>query len=123
MEHWPTPSDATELRGFLGLTGYYRKFVPRYSWITKPLTQLLTKKGFQWNEAANQAFVTLKQATVQTPLLALPDYSVPFTVETDACADGVGAVLMQRGHPVAYLSKALGVQNNKLSIYERSFSQ
>lgn len=121
MENWPTPTNATDLRGFLGLTGYYRKFVPRYSWIAKPLTQLLTKKEFQWNDAAQQAFLALKQTMVQLPVLALPDFSLPFTVETDACATGVGAVLMQQGHPVAYLSKALGVQNSKRSIYEKEF--
>lgn len=121
MENWPTPTNATDLRGFLGLTGYYRKFVPRYSWIAKPLTQLLTKKEFQWNDAAQQAFLALKQTMVQLPVLALPDFSLPFTVETDACATGVGAVLMQQGHPVAYLSKALGVQNSKRLIYEKEF--
>lgn len=121
MEKWPVPTNVSELRGFLGLTGYYRKFVPRYSWITKSLTQLLTKKGFYWNEQAQQAFDTLKQAMVNTPVLALPDFQVPFVVETDACATGIGAVLMQQGHPIAYLSKALGVQNSKLSIYEKEF--
>jgi hypothetical protein len=121
MEQWPVPTTVTELRGFLGLTGYYRKFVKHYCLITKPLTQLLTKKGFSWTPEANTAFLQLKSAMLSTPVLALPDFSVPFTVETDACDTGVGAVLMQAGHPIAYMSKALGVQNKKLSIYEKEF--
>jgi len=121
MEKWPIPTTTTELRGFLGLTGYYRKFVQNYGIITKPLTQLLTKKGFEWTEKATAASVQLKQAMVHTPVLALPDFSVPFSVETDACDTGVAAVLMQRGHPIAYMSKALGIQNSKLSVYEKEF--
>lgn len=121
MREWPTPTNATELRGFLGLAGYYRKFVPRYGIIAKPLTQLLTKKGFMWSTQAQAAFDLLKDAMVNTPVLALPDFSRPFCIETDACDTGVGAVLVQDAHPVAYLSKALGVRNQRLSIYEKEF--
>jgi hypothetical protein len=115
------PQNATELRGFLGLTGYYRKFVLNYGIISKPLTQLLTKKGFQWTDEAQSAFLALKKAIAQTPVLALPDFTLPFVIETDACDSGVGAVLMQQGHPIAYMSKALGIMNRKLSIYEKEF--
>jgi hypothetical protein len=121
MLSWPTPVSATELRGFLGLTGYYRKFVQGYGILAKPLTNLLTAKGFQWTEQADQAFKKLKQAMTSTPVLALPDFALPFTVETDACDTGVGAVLSQQGHPIAYLSKALGINNKKLSVYEKEF--
>lgn len=121
MQAWPTPMNASELRGFLGLTGYYRKFVPLYGILAKPLTQLLTKKGFCWSEQAQTAFDLLKKAMMNTPVLALPDFSRPFSIETDACDTGVGAVLVQDGHPVAYLSKALGVKNQRLSIYEKEF--
>jgi hypothetical protein len=109
------------LRGFLGLTGYYRKFVQNYGLVTKPLTQPLTKKGFSWSPEANAAFLKLKAAMLSTPILALPNFALPFTVETDACATGVGAVLMQKGHHVAYMSKALRILNQKLSIYEKEF--
>jgi hypothetical protein len=121
MEQWPLPTNATELRGFLGLTSYYRKFVKNYGIISKPLTQLLTKKGFEWTPEATVAFLALKQAMVQTPVLALPNFQLPFTVETDDGELGVGAVLMQLGHPIAYMSKSLGVMNRKLSIYEKEF--
>ena len=117
------PLTPTELRGFLGLTGYYRKFVPHYGIIAKPLTQLLSKKGFVWSDKAQQAFEfdMLKQAIVSTPVLVLPNFTRPFAIETDACDTGVGAVLTQDGHPVTYLSKALGVRNQKLSTYEKEF--
>lgn len=121
MHNWPVPTSATELRGFLGLTGYYRKFVPRYGIIAKPLTQLLTKKGFHWNEQAQLAFEQLKHAMVNTPVLALPNFDRPFSIETDACDTGIGAVLVQDNHPIAYFSKALGVRNQQLSTYEKEF--
>lgn len=121
MLHWPVPQNATELRGFLSLTGYYRKFVRGYGIISKPLTQLLSVKGFQWTDTAAQAFQTLKQMMVSTPVLALPDFTLPFVIETDACDTGVGVVLMQNGHAIAYMSKALGIQNRKLSVYEKEF--
>jgi hypothetical protein len=62
--------------------------------------------------------VSIKQALIQAPVLALPDFTKDFVLETDACATGVGAVLMQQGHPLAFLSKALGVKNQTLSIYD-----
>jgi len=121
MQTWPLPTTVTELRGFLGLTGYYRRFVQNYGIIAKPLTQLLRKKQFLWTTEATAAFCALKQAMTQTPVLQLPDFSQPFVVETDACATGIGAVLMQGGRPIAYLSKALGPTHQHLSIYEKEF--
>jgi hypothetical protein len=121
MLQWPVPVNVTELRGFLGLTGYYRKFVKGYGVLAKPLTLLLQKQGFCWTTEAQQAFDLLKQAMSSTPVLALPDFTKSFWIETDACDIGIGAVLVQEGHPVAYYSKALSVNNRKLSIYEKEF--
>jgi hypothetical protein len=111
----------TELRAFLGLTGYYRRFVPKYGLIAKPLTNALRLKQFQWTSQAQEAFDNLKVAMTHTPVLALPNFQEQFTVETNACADGIGAVLMQNGKPIAFLSKALGEKHRHLSIYETEF--
>jgi hypothetical protein len=121
MVDWPLPTYVTELRGFLGLTGYYRKFVRNYGVIAKPLTNLVKKKAFEWSQAATEAFHALKQAMVSTPVLRLPDFTKQFVVETDACDTGIGAVLMQEQHPIAFLSKPLGKQHLSLSIYDKEF--
>ena len=121
MLQWPRPTSVTEVRGFLGLTGYYRKFVRHYGVIAKPLTQLLQKKIFEWTDQADKAFLALKTAMMTTPVLALPNFQEPFIIETDACDGGIGAVLMQREKHVEFLSKALGDKHKHLSIYEKEF--
>jgi hypothetical protein len=89
--------------------------------LAKPLTNLLKKKQFQWDEIAQQAFEALKVAMSSTPVLPLLNFSKQFVVETDACATGLGAVLMQEDMPIAFLSKPLGVSNKFLSICEKEF--
>lgn len=119
MMDWPIPQNIKSLRGFLGLSGYYRKFVKGYGTIAQPLTELLKKDNFHWNEEATRAFNELKQAMTSTPVLKLPEYTKEFTVETDASNTGIGAVLTQDGHPLAYFSKALGVRGQAMSTYEK----
>lgn len=121
MKDWPVPSNVKQLRGFLGLIGYYRRFIKNYAVINHPLTQLLKKNAFQWTEAAQLAFEVLKEAMMTTSVLALPDFNKEFVVETDACDVGIGAVLTQDGHPIAYMSKALSPKHQVLSTYEKEF--
>jgi hypothetical protein len=122
VRDWPTPTDAKQLRSFLGLAGYYRKFDRNYANISKPLTALLTKfTPYIWTSATELAFHTLKKALVSAPVLALPDFSAQFTIETDACEYGIGVVLLQKNHPLAFVSKSLGPRNRGLSTYEKEY--
>ncbi|KAJ4810364.1 polyprotein [Rhynchospora pubera] len=121
MLQWPTPTSVKALRGFLGLTGYYRRFIKDYGTISKPLTNQLKKNAFSWDAQAEAAFSQLKQAVTSAPVLAIPDFSQPFIIETDASAKGIGAVLMQNKRPIAFLSKSLGVKAQGLSTYEKEF--
>ncbi|TYK03311.1 hypothetical protein E5676_scaffold298G001570 [Cucumis melo var. makuwa] len=94
VSEWPCLTNVREVCGFLGLTGYYKKFVRRYRSITAPLTQLLKNGGFKWTNEAKEAFEKLKKVMMSLPILAIPDFSLPFEIDTDASRDGIGAVLV-----------------------------
>ncbi|GKE73390.1 putative mitochondrial protein [Tanacetum coccineum] len=95
MQTWPIPKTLKHLRGFLGLTGYYR------------------------SDEAQQSFLLLKETMIKAPVLGLPNFNKPLIVETDASGVGLGAVLQQDGYPIAYLSKSLAPKHQSLSNYEK----
>ncbi|KAD2393475.1 hypothetical protein E3N88_40452 [Mikania micrantha] len=95
------------------------RFVRNYGIIARPLTQLTKKDGFVWSEATLKAFTTLKEAIMTAPILCLPEISKSFTVEWDASSEGVGAILTQDSHPVAYFSKSFSHSNRLKSAYDR----
>ncbi|KAL1534405.1 hypothetical protein AAHA92_30586 [Salvia divinorum] len=119
MVAWPAPTTVKQLRGFLGLTGYYRRFIAHYAVIASPLTDLLKKDAFIWSTAATESFEALKHAMTRAPVLHLPDFSRTFYLETDASDFGIGAVLMQDGHPLAFFSKKLGPRRRSASTYHK----
>jgi hypothetical protein len=122
VHNWPVPENCKELRGFLGLAGYYRKFVRHFGLIAKPLTNLL-KKGalFVWTHDHEVAFDTIKQSLSSSPVLALPNFAMPFAIKSDASCSRIGAVLLQDGHPLAFVSKALGSKTKGISTYEKEY--
>lgn len=119
VNQWPLPSSVSSLRGFLGLTGYYRRFVANYASIAAPLTNLLRKNAFIWMSSATKALNTLKTALTTTPVLRLPNFDQDFEVQTDASATGISAVLLQENQPIAYFSKALTPRQQASSTYAR----
>ncbi|WVZ63184.1 hypothetical protein U9M48_012838 [Paspalum notatum var. saurae] len=115
---WPRPRSTRGLRGFLGLAGYYRKFIRDFVLVAAPLNALLRKDAFLWSPEAKAAFEALKRALSMAPVLQLPDFTKPFIVECDASGMGFGAVLQGAG-PLAYISRPFAPRHLKISAYER----
>ena len=106
--NWKPPTNVTEIRSFLGLAGYYRKFVEGFSKLAAPLTKLTRKEEkFVWSEACQQSFDELKQKLTSAPVLTLPSGQDGYTVYCDAFRQGLGCVLMQHENVIAYASRQL----------------
>ena len=116
---WATPRSPKDLRAFLGLTGFYRKFVQGYAAIAAPLTKLHCKNAFQWTSESQDAFDKLKAVMTTAPILSLPDFSIPFALEINASSTAIGAVLQQHNHPIAYFSKPFCQRLQHASAYVR----
>jgi len=119
IHDWPVPRSARAVRGFLGLAGYYRKFVRNFGTVAAPLTALLKKEDFSWSDAAAAAFDELKKAITSAPVLAMPDFAKDFVVECDASSHGFDAVLIQDAHPIAFFSRPIAPRHSSLAAYER----
>ena len=102
------------MRGFLGLTGYYRRFVQNYGNIAGPLIQLLKAGAYKWSAEAEISFAKLTRA-----MMTLPNFSLPFEIEMDASGYGVGAVLTQAKKPISYFSRTLSMRDRSRPVYER----
>ena len=119
IRDWPAPKTVTELRGFLGLCTYYRRYVKGFSQFDAPLTDLRKKGAFTWTELAQKSFEEMKVIMSSCSVLALPEFSQPFVVECDASGEVLGAVLMQNHHPIAFESRKLKNYECHFSIYDK----
>ncbi|GJS21721.1 putative nucleotidyltransferase, ribonuclease H [Tanacetum coccineum] len=123
IKEWEPPTKVTELRSFLGLVNYYRRFIMGYSAIASPLTDLLKKnKAWIWDEECQAAFESLKKAVMEEPVLRLPDVTMPFELHTDASDFAIGGVLMQDGHPIAFESRKLNETERKYTVQEKEMT-
>jgi hypothetical protein len=105
---WNTPQNVSDIGSFLGLAGYYRRFIEGFSKIFKPMTELLAKgKTFEWTPRREASFQGLKKRLTTAPVLTMPDMEKPLLIYCDASGQGLGCVLMQDGHVVAYASRQL----------------
>ena len=123
VKNFPVPTMLKKLRGFLGLCGYYRSFIKDFAKIARPMHRLQQKDmPYIWDARCQIAFDTLKQALITSPILTFPDFDQPFYVMTDACLDGLGAVLAQyrdgREHVIAYAARATNKHERNYPITE-----
>ncbi|GJX84630.1 putative reverse transcriptase domain-containing protein [Tanacetum coccineum] len=119
IKDWASPKSPTEIRQFLGLAGYYRRFIEGFSKIAKPMTKLTQKKvKFEWGDKQEAAFQLLKQKLCSAPILVLPEGSKDFIAYCDASKKGLGVVLMQREKVIAYASRQLKIHEKKYMTHD-----
>ena len=124
VKNFPRPKNIKNIRQFLGLSGYYRRFIKNFSQIAKPLSKLLQKEvEFCWTEKEEKAFSTLKEFLCNPPVLQYPDFSKPFNITTDASGYAIGGILSQgesgKDHPIAYTSRVLRGPELSYEVYEK----
>ena len=116
---WAVPKSVTKVRSFMGLAGWCRVFVKEYAKIAGPLTELTrNNEPFVWNDRRQQSFDKIKAILASFPVLKLPDFSQPFEVVVDACGQGIGGILKQDGHPVAYESRQLRIHEKNYPTHD-----
>ena len=116
---WKAPKDVRGIKSFIGMVGYYRRFIEGFSNIVRPMIALLAKKvEFKWTPACQESFEMLKQKLTTTPVLVLPYVHKPFSIYCDASYTGLGCVLMQEGEVVAYSSRQLKVHEKNYPTHD-----
>jgi hypothetical protein len=116
---WNTPQNISDIRSFLGLAGYYIRFIERFSKISKPMTELQGKgKTFEWTPRREASFQELKKRLTTSPILTMPDMEKLFSIYCDASSQGLGCVLMEDGHVVVYASRQLRKHEEKYSTHD-----
>ncbi|GJV39807.1 putative reverse transcriptase domain-containing protein, partial [Tanacetum coccineum] len=119
VKNWKAPTTPSEIQSFLGLVGYYRRFIVNFSKIAKPLTSLTQKnKKYEWGMEQEEAFQTLKDNLCNAPILSLPDGIKDFVVYCDASNQGLSCVLMQRGKVIAYASRQLKIHEKNYTMHD-----
>ena len=119
IEDWPVPKDVTDVRSFMGITGYYRRFIEGFSRIANPITSLQKKgKKFNWNQKCEDSFKKFKNLLITTPILRIADPNKYFIVCTDACNADLGGVLTQEGRAISYESRKLKVHEKNYATYD-----
>jgi len=119
IRDWPEPRDVTALIGFLGICTFYWKFVKGFSQVAATLTNLTKKGAFAWTDGAQATFHRLEEVMSCSWVLTLPDFTQPVTLECDASGVGIGAVLSQGGHPIAFESRKILAHEMSYSIYDK----
>ncbi|GJR79710.1 putative reverse transcriptase domain-containing protein [Tanacetum coccineum] len=119
MKNWKVPKTPSEIRSFLGLAGYYRRFIVNFSKIAKTLTSLTQKdQKYEWGKEQEESFETLKDNLCNAPVHSLPDGSEDFVVYYDASNQGLGCVLKQRGKVIAYASRQLKIHEKNYTTHD-----
>jgi hypothetical protein len=122
VSNWRQPTNVSEIRSFLGLAGYYRRFIEGFSKISRPMTEFLKKeKKFNWTKSCEKSFQELKRRLTTAPVLTLPDIQRDFVVYCDASRQGLGCVLMQDGKVVAYASCQLKPHEQNYPTHDLEF--
>jgi len=120
VKNWPTPTKLRDIRGFLGICSYYRKYIQGFATLARPLHKLLKKNTpWKWTDVEQTTFDNLKRKLTEAPVLTLPDPNEHFTVQSDASDEAIGAVLLQNNKPVAYISRALSSAEEKYPTHEK----